>query len=683
MSLNIFKISSIKLKVTALTLAIFIIGVPIFSYYISQKLQSDLTKQISEQQLFTTALLADQINNDLLEKRSALESLAEKIGLIGLNNTEQLQAFLNDRFIIKKNYNLGAFIINADGIVIASVPDTIPRIGTNLRSRSHIAHALEQGKPIISEIFADKASQNYYFSIVVPIHNTLGSVIGALSGDIDLTKPNFLDKITHGHYGKTGYYLLKDQKTRIIITSTDERQVLQQEPPPGKNWLIDRHLLGFEESDIATNPFGIEVLASAKRISVANWVMVTVLPTAEAFIPIKEMQSRIIISATLMTLILGTIIWWLLLREISPVFSIINKLSVLAKSETHDKLLPETQKGEIGDLIRAFNHLLKTLHEREKALEESKFRWKFAIEGTGDGLWDWDIPTNRVFFSKTWKTMLGYSESEIDSNLNEWMKLVHPEDLPSTMIAVKEHLDGKTPIYSNEHRLLCKDGSYKWILDRGLIVSRDEYGAPLRAIGTHTDISERKKMEELIRQQALYDALTKLPNRRLLIDRLTQAMSISKRTNNCGALLFLDLDNFKPLNDTHGHEAGDLLLMEVAKRLKRCVRKSDTIARMGGDEFVAVLSQLGKDKETSKYKAGMLAEKIRIELAKSYALKIQDKNGKNVMIKHLCTASIGATLFFDDEINTDDILRNADDAMYQAKNSGRNRVCFYDEGKKA
>lgn len=682
MTSNSFKISSIKTRVTALTLAIFIIGLWTLSYDISHKLQSDIAKQISEQQLSTTTLLANQINNDLLERQTTLENLAEKIGQIGLDNQAQLQSFLDDRFIIRRDYNVGASILDFKGNVIASVPSKFKRIGLNYRDRAFIATALDQGKPAISEILVGKVLQHLAFGIAVPIRDSQGKVIGALAGGIDLTKPNFLDKISENRFGKTGYFLLEDQKTRIIITSTDKRRVLKQQSPPGTNRLIDRHLQGFEESGISTNAFGVEVFSSAKRIPIANWVMVVAIPTAEAFAPIKEMQSRIMVITLLLTVILGTIIWWLLWRELSPIFSTIKKLAILSRLETHNVLIPETNHDEIDDLIKAFNLLLIALQQRENALEESEFRWKFAIEGTGDGLWDWDIPNNTVYFSKTWKTMLGYSEGDISNNLNEWERLVHPDDLPGTMVAVKEHLDGKTPAYINEHRLLCKNGSYKWILDRGLVVSRDEQGRPLRAIGTHTDITERKQMEETIRQQALYDPLTKLPNRRLLVDRLELAMSASKRNGHHGAVLFLDLDNFKPLNDTHGHEAGDLLLIEAARRIRQCIRETDTVARIGGDEFVVVLAQLDIDNNISKQQAEMLAEKVRTELAKIYRIELKNEDGTAHLIEHHCTASIGITLFIDERFFINDILKNADDAMYQAKNAGRNRVCFYDSHKK-
>lgn len=675
---NIFKISSIKTRVTALTLTVFIIGVWGLSYYISNKLQKDLIKQIGEQQSASTALLANQLNSDLVEKKRTLENLAEKISQIGLENPEQIQTFLENRFIIRRDYNAGAAVADSDGTVLASVPSAIKRIGVNYRDLENITFTLQTGQPSISKVEIGKVIKVPSFDIAVPILNHENKVIGVLVGVIDLTKPNFLDRIAQSRYGQSGQYLLEDQRTRIIITSTDKSRLLKPQRPPGVDWLVDRHLQGFEETGIGRNPSGVEVLVSAKRIPAANWIIVAALPTKEAFAPIRQMQLRIMWSMIFFTLILGGLIWVLLWRELSPVFSTIKKLATLAKPETQHELLPETNHGEIGDLIKAFNRLLAALHDREKALTDSEFRWKFAIEGTGDGLWDWDIPSGTVYFSKTWKQMLGYDENDISNSLSEWERLIHPEDLAKTLVSVQDHLDGKTSAYSTEHRLLCKDGTYKWILDRGLVVSRDDQGKPLRAIGTHNDITERKQIEDLVRQQAFYDALTKLPNRRLLIDRLSLAMSLGKRNHTYGALLFLDLDNFKPLNDTHGHEAGDLLLIEVANRLRGCVRETDTVARMGGDEFVVVLTQLDKVSEISKQKTAKLAEKIRAELAKPYILEIKDKNGTDIIVQHHCTASIGVVLFLNEKTHFNDLLRNADDAMYQAKNSGRNRVSFYE-----
>ncbi len=198
-------------------------------------------------------------------------------------------------------------------------------------------------------------------------------------------------------------------------------------------------------------------------------------------------------------------------------------------------------------------------------------------------------------------------------------------------------------------------------------------------IAVKQDIEKRKEAEGQIRDLAFHDALTHLPNRRLLNDRLEQAMAASRRSGRYGALLFLDLDNFKPLNDAHGHDVGDLLLVEVARRICSCVREIDTVARFGGDEFVVALSELETDKAKSILQANVIAEKIRVILAGSYALCIQPGGDGISTVEHHCTSSIGAVLFFDHEATPADIIKWADLAMYQAKAAGRNLIRFYDE----
>lgn len=190
-------------------------------------------------------------------------------------------------------------------------------------------------------------------------------------------------------------------------------------------------------------------------------------------------------------------------------------------------------------------------------------------------------------------------------------------------------------------------------------------------------LAELGQREEQVRQLAFYDPLTKLPNRRLLNDRLTQALADSKRSGRYGALMFLDLDNFKALNDAHGHGAGDLLLMQAADRLKKCVREVDTVVRLGGDEFVVMVGDLNADKAASNTQAGSIAEKIRAALAEPYRLTVKHDGQADAMVEHQCSASIGVVLFIDHEGSQEDFLRWADAAMYQAKETGSNLIRFH------
>ena len=214
----------------------------------------------------------------------------------------------------------------------------------------------------------------------------------------------------------------------------------------------------------------------------------------------------------------------------------------------------------------------------------------------------------------------------------------------------------------------------KWLT---LTEVKDDDGVVTHYVGAHQDITERNQAADQVRQLAFFDPLTQLPNRRLLNDRLSQAMMSSQRSECHGALMFLDLDNFKPLNDTHGHVVGDLLLMAVADRLTRCVRGVDTVARFGGDEFVVILSDLDVEKISLAAQAATLAEKISAALSEPYALSLQRKGEPDVSLVHHCTASIGVALFFDHECSAQELLKRADWAMYQAKAAGRNSIRFH------
>lgn len=221
-----------------------------------------------------------------------------------------------------------------------------------------------------------------------------------------------------------------------------------------------------------------------------------------------------------------------------------------------------------------------------------------------------------------------------------------------------------------------KDGTIhpKWL---SITAVKSDDGTVTHYVGAETDITQRKEIEDAVRYLASYDPLTKLPNRRLLGDRLGQAMAASKRSGLHGALMFLDLDNFKPLNDTHGHEVGDLLLLEAADRLKSCIRETDTAARFGGDEFVVVLGELHTDRDKSIEQAMAVAEKIRSKLSEPYFLTIKRVGlDEAKTVEHHCSASIGVTVFTNHAVSQEEVMKQADLAMYQAKEAGRNLIRF-------
>ncbi len=301
----------------------------------------------------------------------------------------------------------------------------------------------------------------------------------------------------------------------------------------------------------------------------------------------------------------------------------------------------------------------------EVALRESEERYALAVRGANDGLWDWDMRTHRVYYSPRWKSMLGYSEDEVKSTPGEWFDRLHPDDVDQVKVHFSAHLKGLTPHFESEHRIRHKDGSYRWMLCRGIAVW-DEKGQVTRIAGSQTDITARKVAEQRLLHDAFYDSLTDLPNRALFLDRLKHVIDVVKRRPNfLYAVLFLDIDRFKDINDSMGHTLGDEFLAEVGGLLRSTLRPADTVARLGGDEFVILLEDINDISD-----ATLVANRIQEKLTTTPLLSEHTL---------FVTASIGIVLSVSGYERPEDVLRDADIAMYRAKANGRARYEIFDQ----
>jgi len=321
---------------------------------------------------------------------------------------------------------------------------------------------------------------------------------------------------------------------------------------------------------------------------------------------------------------------------------------------------------------RRLREALDAGNKTYELLRVSEERHRLLADNASDVIWMMNLEGRFTYISPSVEKLRGYSSSEVMQQSME--QALTPSSLPVAMEAFTKSLtamaEGKPFIeFRGELEQPCKDGSTVWteVTTSGM---RNAAGEFIGILGVTRDISERREIEAQVHRLAFHDYLTNLPNRRLLSDRLNQAIASNKRSGYYGALMFLDLDNFKPLNDTHGHEIGDLLLIETALRLQSCVRSMDTVARVGGDEFVVMLSSLSADRDESTGQATIIAEKIRAALSAPYLLS---SDGDKKTIEHHCTASIGVVIL-DSETRQKDFLKLADAAMYQAKESGRNAI---------
>jgi diguanylate cyclase (GGDEF)-like protein/PAS domain S-box-containing protein len=297
-------------------------------------------------------------------------------------------------------------------------------------------------------------------------------------------------------------------------------------------------------------------------------------------------------------------------------------------------------------------------------LRESRERYALAVEGAHDGIWDWDLIEDQIYLGRRWKEILGCTEAEIGDSSADWLDRVHPEDIAGVRSLVDTHLAGRTEYFQSEHRIRHYDGSYRWVLNRGVVV-RDGNGRPTRMAGSMSDISDRKTAEQQLRHDALHDALTGLPNRSLFLDRLGVALRRASRTKMKHAVLFIDVDRFKLINDGFSHAVGDELLIAMARRLDADLRPGDTVARLGGDEFTVLLEGVERAQD-----AISTAERIHALLREPFRIAGQELG---------ISASIGIAIS-DAESEAAELMRSADIAMYDAKSQTDPAVAVFDVG---
>ena len=324
----------------------------------------------------------------------------------------------------------------------------------------------------------------------------------------------------------------------------------------------------------------------------------------------------------------------------------------------------------LSDGIAAALHQNQLLHA-ETLLAQNEERWRLALEAVGDGVWDWDVLSSTAFFSHGWWNMLGEADQPGASAIDQWWSRIHPDDRVQTQTHMGQLLDGRCQTVNTEHRLLCQDGSYRWFMVRGTALFRDEDGHALRIIGTHADISSRRAMEDLLRQQAreltvlaTTDPLTGLLNRRCFLERAEAELLRTYRYQRPMAIIMVDIDFFKKVNDTHGHAAGDIVLRRVTDILGTNLRSTDSLGRLGGEEFAVLLP------ESTWNAASIAAEALRKKVAEEI---ITLSCGTQLHV----TASFGLAVSLPQNDSVNDILNRADQALYQAKQTGRNRVVCY------
>ncbi|MFZ3158902.1 MAG: diguanylate cyclase [Rhodoferax sp.] len=664
---------SLKTRVTLLTLLIVVVSFLVLAFFTKGMLREELLRNTGEQQRSALNLLSSEVDNGLRERLAALETVALQVAPEWLGDDSALQAFLQQQLFLAGSFNGGVSLWNRHGVLQVQAQYSPGEITMPVLAPPELARVLREGQAVIGRMQVNDKPKLAWFALAVPVRNAAGEVIGVLAGLVRLDRANFLSRLTAHRFGKTGHFFLIDASQRLIFAASDRARLLEVLPAAGVDPWTDRFVQGFEGTARVENPKGVEVLVSIQQIPRTPWYASVTQDPEEAFGLIDAFKLRARLLGLVLVLLCLGLIWLMLRRQLAPMTAAVRVLDGHVRKNQMPTALPVVLQDEAGQLVGGFNRLLDALAQQQKVLRQSELFKQAVLNSVAAKIAVLDQDGVILEVNEAWRRdeSDGRPASEqsrvvmkVGSNFlaacGHLESHAAPGDGMTAQVGIRAVLAGRIPRFYLEY------ASHSPLRQRWFSMSVTPMNGKGRqaAVVSLEDISERIQMAQQVHELAFFDPLTNLPNRRLALERLSQQLVRGRRSETRLALLFTDLDKFKPINDELGHEVGDWLLQAVAQRILACLRASDTAARMGGDEFVVLLPDL-QDNDA----AMMVAEKICQALDKEFVTE----QGLVLSI----SSSIGVALYPDHGDNEKDLLRLGDEAMYQVKKNGRNAVHLY------
>jgi diguanylate cyclase (GGDEF)-like protein/PAS domain S-box-containing protein len=663
MNFNRLRLQSLKTRVTLFTLFVFLLSIWSLVLYADRALRQDVQRLLGKQQHLTASLLAAEVNRELETALHALNRVATEITPEMMRDTVILQKTLESFPIFQERFNTGTYITDSKGTAIASVPLSANRLSLSYLDRDYIQDVLKSGRSVIGRPVIGRVVNVPVLGLGVPIFDQYKNVIGVLAGVINLTSANSLVELHQTYLGKEERFLIVDGKHRIIVTSSEQDRVMEQLPPAGVNRTMDRFINGFEGIEIFVNPRGDEVLTAVKHIPIAEWYAAISLPTRIAFEPIRKLERNLLLAAVFLSLFASGMAWWILARQLAPLQAMAAQLSAYTQGQHNELKLTYHRSDEIGQLVQSFNRLLEELENRQKLLRDSTELHRMAFRTSPDAVSMTKIPSGVYLdVNDGFTKLFGWSRDEVvgktTSDLGLWL---HQSDRNNFI----QTLESTGHCENLEATFLARNGRHIPVLVSGNTMILN--GEPCLFAVTH-DISIRKAALEEVQELSFTDPMTGLPNRRFYTERFIETLAYSRAHQQLSALIYIDLDNFKSLNESFGHDKGDLLLRQVAKRIKDTVRDTDIVMRISGDKFLILLEKLAPSASVAKIETESLMTKLLSILSLPYQLS---------GLEHFSSCSMGATLFGDQQESSTEVLNKAELAMYQAKAAGRHTWRFF------
>lgn len=592
--------------------------------------------------------------------------------LIDDRDLSQVEKALENSITLAPRFRNGLFVLDADGRFLADFPPHPELKGVSFAFREYYQDAVRERRAVVSPPYISKRTAKPVITFAAPVISNEGKILAVLGCSVDLLAEDALGPVLKQRIGKNGYVYVMDS-TRQLILHPDETRILKRDVPVGVNRVVDAAIDGFEGLGETTNSRGIAMLIGVRQVPGTSWFVAAQAPRADVLKPVEEVRWAILRVAAMSLLFALIVGLWAARKIARPVTTLHRAAAAINRELGSDSVdlsrarpAVEMLRGidshdEIADLARMVETLVERLGGTLGALALSAAEWERSFHAVADPIFRLDqawriVQLNRAagdWLRESSAKVVGRSVVEVlfaDSPPQDWPR---PDMLQ--IGASQCELRWRANI----------DRGERLVWEFSAIAMDDGDGRCVGVILVARDITQRLQEEEKIRALAFRDALTGLPNRLLLTDRLQQALANASRDAYGVAVMFLDLDRFKGVNDVHGHEAGDVLLKEVAQRMRRCLRSIDTLARQGGDEFVVVLPNIGSAADVIT-----IAKKLLTVVARPV-----EHSGATLQVG----VSIGIALYPDCAESADELLRAADAAMYRAKQDGRNTYHICDQ----
>jgi diguanylate cyclase (GGDEF)-like protein/PAS domain S-box-containing protein len=652
----------LKTKIIVACVSLFVAAIWLLAHDVAEEVRADFQTVVAAEQSALVEHVADSLDEEARLRIDTLKDIAVTLTPEVLADPKRLTAVLNENKHLGRLFNLGLSVVSAQGKGLMDYPPLPGRAGSDFSGEDYFKDIMANGNVAISRPRIGRFSNKPIVLLAAPIRSQQGGIIGILVGSNTVTGSDFFTEIIPHEGRMGGAFHVISPRDRIYVASSRAGRTLQPLPSPGVNAMLDRYLEGYEGSGIALNAEGIETLSSSRRIPRTGWLVMASVPTATAFAPITRIETEIYKDAALASLVIAVLLWLYIRHQLAPLERSAAILEAMAKGDSPLTSLPVEGSREIRRLLNSFNNFQARISEQKQSLRDNAEQLRLAasvFDGTSEAIAITDVKGRIIRVNKPFCRLTGYEEEEL---LGQNPSLLKSGRHDAAFYAEMWRSISTTGNWSGEIWNRRKNGE---IYPERLTISTisDAKGQVMQRVAIAADITAQKKAEAIIWRQANHNLLTDLPNRHRFHELLRRDLALATATDRAVAVLLVDLDRFKEVNDTLGHTTGDRLLVEAASRIRSCLVDGDTIGHLGADEFIISLPDLN---DATRLEATVAT--IRRAIAQPFHA------GKDTI--HL-TASIGITIFPTDGEDMEELFRNVDQATRQAKEDGRDRsACF-------